>query len=141
KDEQCNGSKCDLATHECTKNACDSMACAGKSAKTPWCDGKDCVQCYADTQCPCGATCNLDTHTCDQWCKGNGDCNGDEHCRWQDDGKAKECAPGPMPDDAGCGGTLASACQGSIGQKGEDQIPVTAIVALSMLAFAGRRAK
>ena len=46
-----------------------------------------------------------------------------------------------MPDDAGCGGTLASACQGSIGSKGEDQIPVNAIIALSMLAFVSRRSK
>ncbi len=27
---------------------------------TPYCDGKVCVACYADTQCPCGGTCDLD---------------------------------------------------------------------------------
>src|SRR5262249_22959384 len=125
-----------LMTHACTTK-CATPCTATK----PFCDGKACVECYADTQCPCGATCNLDSHTCDKWCKANGDCSGDQHCRWKDDGASKECSPGPMPDDAGCGGTLASACQGSIGKKGEDQIPVTAIVALSMLAFVGRRYK
>jgi outer membrane exchange protein TraA len=90
KDEQCAGGKCNLATHECDKGC--AMSCADE---TPVCNGQKCVECYADTQCPCGGTCDLDTFTCSSSCKTNGDCLGSDHCRWKNDTQ-KDCAPGPM---------------------------------------------
>jgi MYXO-CTERM domain-containing protein len=91
KDEQCQGGKCNTSTHQCTKGC--AMSCA---TSAPHCDGEKCVECYADTQCPCGGTCDLSNNTCSPSCKTNIDCLGNEHCHWNDDGEAKECSAGPM---------------------------------------------
>ena len=47
--------------------------------------------------------------------------------------------PGPLLDNTACGSTLGSACDSSIGKKGEDPVPASGIVALSLLAFSMRR--
>jgi hypothetical protein len=55
-------------------------------------------------------------------------------------GTAKECTPGPMIDNTGCGSTLGSACAGStIGSKGGDPVPASGVAALSVLTFLMRR--
>jgi len=133
-DAQCNGGACDPMTHECMPTC--SMSCA---PDTPYCDGQNFVECYADTQCPCNGTCDLSTNTCSSSCRNNTDCLGNQHCRWNESGNAKECALGPMPGETACGGTLASACEGSIGSKGDDPTPAGGIVALSIMALLGRR--
>ncbi|MFO0758718.1 MAG: outer membrane exchange protein TraA family protein [Byssovorax sp.] len=135
-DSQCGGGTCDQKTHDCVP-ACTQSCTPDK----PYCFGTQCVQCYADTQCPCGGTCDFSTHTCSSSCKNNGDCLGAEHCRYTDDGEAKECAPGPMVDDVGCGGTLASACDHTIAPHGDDPLPVGGIVGLTALGLLGRRRK
>jgi hypothetical protein len=105
-----------------------------------FCDGKDCVECYADTQCPCGNTCDLASHTCSTSCNNNGDCQGDAHCHFAPDGASKTCSPGPLPDNADCGGTLADLCGGgSIGARGSDPTPSSGILALSLMALLLRR--
>ncbi|WP_437746912.1 outer membrane exchange protein TraA family protein [Sorangium sp. So ce1504] len=134
-DEQCAGTTCNRETHECDPPGC--MATCGED--TPYCDGEKCVECYADTQCPCGNTCDLATNTCDISCKTNLDCLGNEHCRWTDEADAKECALGPMPDNVACGGTLAEICSVSVvGQKGADP-RAAGLVALAALALIERK--
>jgi hypothetical protein len=132
-DSQCNGGKCNLEKYEC-----ESSCMATCAPDTPHCDGTNCVECYADTQCPCGNTCDLSTHTCDTSCLDNGDCLGNEHCRWEEDATKKICALGPMPDDVACGGTLASACSGTIGDRDVDPPPV-GLLALAMIGLVVRR--
>ncbi len=135
EDSECPGGTCNAMTHAC-EPACGA-SCAGG---TPYCYGMACVECYADTQCPCGGTCDADTHTCSTSCKTNADCMGNEHCRWDLAGEAKECTPGAMLDNSSCGSTLGSACTGStIGSKGGDPVPASGILALSVLAFLVRR--
>jgi outer membrane exchange protein TraA len=134
QDAQCAGGTCDMGTSTCTSSC--QMSCA---PATPFCDGTDCVECYADTQCPCGNTCNLDTHTCSTSCKDNGDCLGDQHCHYTPDGNSKMCSPGPLPDNADCGGTLADLCGGSIGARGSHPTPSPGILALSLMALLLRR--
>jgi outer membrane exchange protein TraA len=90
KDEQCIGGKCNPETHQCDVSC--AMTCAPEK---PFCNGRKCVECYADTQCPCGGTCDLDTNTCSPSCKTNGDCLGNEHCRWKNETQ-KDCVSGPM---------------------------------------------
>ncbi|MFT3764608.1 MAG: outer membrane exchange protein TraA family protein [Minicystis sp.] len=135
-DEQCGaGGKCNETTHACD-NDC-AMTCA---PETPYCDGSTCVECYADTQCPCGGTCDPASHTCSESCKKNADCLGDQHCRYTDDGTAKECAPGALPDGADCGSTLADLCVGnSIGSRGKQPTPVDGIFALAGIGLLLRR--
>ncbi|WP_157906732.1 outer membrane exchange protein TraA family protein [Sorangium cellulosum] len=134
-DEQCAGTTCNRETHQCDPPGC--MATCGED--TPYCDGERCVECYADTQCPCGNTCDLATNTCDISCKTNLDCLGNEHCRWTDEADAKECALGPMPDNVACGGTLAEICSVSaVGQKGADP-RAAGLVALAALALIERK--
>lgn len=133
-DSQCVGGKCNPETH-----ACEPTCEASCAPETPHCDGQKCVECYADTQCPCGGTCDLGTNTCNPSCKTNIDCLGNEHCRWKEDAVTKECALGPMPGDVACGGTLADACGGmSIGDKGREP-PPAGLIALAMAALVGRR--
>ncbi|WP_437282333.1 outer membrane exchange protein TraA family protein [Sorangium sp. So ce375] len=133
-DEQCAGTTCNRETHEC-----DPGCMATCAEDTPHCDGEKCVECYADTQCPCGNTCDLATNTCDISCKSNLDCLGNEHCRWTDEADAKECALGPMPDNVACGGTLADICSVSVvGQKGADP-RAAGLVALAALALLERK--
>ena len=132
---QCPGGSCNPATHDC-EPACDATCAPG----TPHCYGKACVECYADTQCPCGGTCDATTLTCSTSCKTNSSCMGNEHCRWDEAGTAKECTPGPMLDNTACGSTLGSACTGStIGSKGVDPVPPAGIAALAVLTFLMRR--
>ncbi|WP_434047842.1 MULTISPECIES: outer membrane exchange protein TraA family protein [Sorangium] len=133
-DDQCAGTTCNPETHEC-----DPGCMATCAEDTPFCDGEKCVECYADTQCPCGNTCDLATNTCDISCKSNVDCLGNEHCRWTDEADAKECALGPMPDNVACGGTLAEICSVSVvGQKGGDPRPA-GLLALAALALLERK--
>ncbi|WP_433936644.1 outer membrane exchange protein TraA family protein [Sorangium cellulosum] len=133
-DEQCAGTTCNPETHTCEPGC---LATCGED--TPFCDGEKCVECYADTQCPCGNTCDLATNTCDVSCKSNVDCLGNEHCRWTDEADAKECALGPMPDNVACGGTLAEICSVSVvGQKGGDPRPA-GLLALAALALLERK--
>jgi outer membrane exchange protein TraA len=133
RDDQCAAGTCNPTTHECDPGCAATCAPA-----TPYCDGAKCVECYADTQCPCGETCNTGNNTCSTSCKNNGDCLGNEHCRWDDNGETKDCDLGPMPGDVACGGTLASYCEGSIGRK-EGDAPSAGVVALAMLALLRRR--
>jgi outer membrane exchange protein TraA len=136
-DDECVGGKCDKNTNKCTHGC--AMSCA---PDTPHCDGTACVECYADTQCPCGGTCDLSSHTCSTSCKNNGDCLGDEHCKYNDDGKSKSCEMGPLPDNVSCGSTLADICSGgnSIGSRtDEDLTPLGGLCALSVMSLLARR--
>jgi len=135
-DDQCNGGTCDAITHACTPACTQSCATA-----TPYCDGTTCVACYADTQCLCNGTCDLTTHTCSSSCQSNADCLGDQHCQHLDNGtNDKTCAPGPLPDNTDCGGTLADICSGSsIGSRGPHPTPASGVVGLSVLALLLRR--
>jgi hypothetical protein len=136
KDDECNGGKCDGKTHVCSASC--EMTCG---AETPYCDGQACVACYADTQCPCNGTCDPTTHKCSTSCKSNGDCLGDQHCRFADDNVSKECAPGAIPDNADCGSTLADLCSGgsSIGARGKRPTPTDGILGLAVCALLLRR--
>lgn len=134
-DEQCGGGNCNQSTHQC-ESSCEAT-CA---EDTPFCNGKKCVECYADTHCPCGGTCDLGTNRCTSSCKTNGDCLGDQHCAWAEDGNSKSCELGALPDNADCGGTLADLCApSSIGARGKAPTPTGGVVALLALGYAARR--
>ncbi len=138
-DAECNGGTCDATTNTCTKPGDDcAMSCA---PATPYCDGTACVACYADTQCPCGGTCDLTTFSCSSSCQSNADCLGDQHCQHADNGSGDQnCAPGPLPDNTDCGGTLADICsKSSIGSRGDDPTPSSGVVGLALLALVWRR--
>jgi outer membrane exchange protein TraA len=134
KDEECVGGTCDQMKHECTSSC--QMSCA---PATPYCDGQACVECYADTQCPCNGTCDLTAHTCSASCKDNGECLGDQHCEHTGDGTTKDCAPGPLPDNVDCGSTLADACSNSIGSRGQNPTPAGGLAGLAILSLLLRR--
>jgi outer membrane exchange protein TraA len=135
QDTDCVNGKCDPTTNTCSSSC--QMSCG---PATPYCDGQDCVECYADTQCPCGNTCDLTSHTCSTSCKDNGDCLGDQHCHHSTDGTSKMCSPGPLPDQADCGGTLADICSGgSIAGRGTHPTPSTGVLLLSLGALLLRR--
>jgi outer membrane exchange protein TraA len=138
-DTQCVGGACDQSTHEC-KPTC-AMSCA---AATPYCNGQTCVECYADTQCPCNGTCDTSTFTCSTSCKGNADCLGDQHCQHADDGSGNQsCSPGPLPDNVACGSTLANICSGSTigtsGTRAASPAPASGVAAIGLLALLLRR--
>lgn len=135
-DAQCGkGHKCNKTTH-----TCDATCEATCAAETPYCDGNGCVECYADTQCPCGGTCDIEKGKCSTSCKSNGDCLGDQHCGYAEDGLSKECSTGALPDNVSCGGTLADLCSGStIGSRGATPTPADGILALGLLGLLLRR--
>jgi hypothetical protein len=133
-DDQCNGGTCDPMAHTCSTTC--PMSCG---PDTPYCDGKDCVACYADTQCPCGGTCDLSSHTCSTSCKTNGDCQGDQHCGYTPSGSSMVCSPGPLPDNADCGGTLADLCSNSIAGRATHPTPSAGVLGLSIVALLLRR--
>ncbi|MCG8418302.1 MAG: hypothetical protein MJE77_10205 [Proteobacteria bacterium] len=135
-DSQCNGGTCNPVTHEC-QDQC-TMSCP---ADVPHCMGQQCVECYADTQCPCGGSCDLDTFTCTETCKSNTDCLGNEHCHRVPKSDSKECAPGVAIGDSTCGTTLATACSvqvgGSGGQSSGSMLSI--VVALGIVGLWRRR--
>ena len=131
-DAQCNGGTCNPGTNEC-----DPVCMLSCGPEAPYCQGDQCVECIADTQCPCGGTCDPDTNACTSSCKANVDCLGNEHCRWDEAGVARECALGPMPGSAACGGTLAEGCNARAGRPGASAGMWLAMLAL--LALLGRR--
>ena len=134
-DDQCDGGRCNKETHTCSAG-CEATC----GPDTPFCDGDSCVECFADTQCPCAATCDLATKRCSASCKNNGDCLGDQHCAWDEDGNEKSCELGALPDNVDCGGTLADICGGgSIGARSRDPAPRAAVFALALSALAARR--
>lgn len=130
-DSHCNGGTCNPTTNECEFEC--TVSCPDE---TPYCMGQQCVECYADTQCPCGGTCDLATNTCSSSCRSNTDCLGVQHCRWNDKGDSKECALGPMPSDAACGSTLATACDSNIGGRPGNRASGPWILAMALLALA-----
>ena len=136
EDSQCGGGKCNQQTNQCEPDTC-AMSCAEGLV----CFGDKCVECYADTQCPCGGTCDSTTFTCSDSCKGNVDCLGNEHCRWDEDGETKECALGPLFGDTACGGTLADTCAIAVGQRPGAPVGVLFIFAAAWLAWLRRRAR
>ena len=134
-DDQCAGGKCDTSSHTC------SATCPMTCAAGTFCDGQSCVECYADTQCACSGTCDTTAHKCSTSCQTNVNCLGDQHCQHADDGTgSKFCSPGPLPDNASCGSTLANLCSGnSIGSRGTSPVPPAGVAALSILALLLRR--
>lgn len=130
-DSECNGGRCDPVTHSC------EPTCTISCDTGTYCYGDTCVECYADTQCPCNGTCNLDSNTCSSSCKSNVDCLGVEHCRFTSDTDTdvRECTLGPMPSDVICGGTLATACQVSMGRHGTPPWAVLGLFFITTLAL------
>lgn len=133
-DDQCPGGTCDKTAHLCLPGCIE--LCDGA---TPHCFGDKCVECYADTQCPCGGTCDVETNTCSTSCRDNGDCLGSQHCHWNDEATEKECSPGSIPDEVACGSTLGNLCTGSIARGAGDPTPPAGAAALGILALLFRR--
>ncbi|HRI69891.1 MAG TPA: outer membrane exchange protein TraA family protein [Polyangium sp.] len=132
---QCGAGTCDTTTGTCSNDVGCLVTC---DMLKPICEGSQCVECFADSHCPCGGTCNLETRTCSPDCKTNIDCLGNDHCRWNEGETAKECALGPMPDGVECGGTLATLCSAQPGRHGSGA-PAAAILVGSALALLRRR--
>lgn len=134
-DSQCPGGTCNPETHQC------DPVCTLSCAPDTYCLGDQCVECLADTQCPCGGTCDLSTNTCSSSCKNNSDCLGNQHCHWNDEGDARQCALGPMPSDVACGGTLATTCESRIGHRSAPPPWGLVLFSLSVLALWRRRSR
>ncbi len=134
EDSHCGTGTCNLATNECEELEC-SMSCV----EGLYCHGQQCVECYADTQCPCSGTCNLETNTCTEQCKTNRDCLGNEHCHWDLAEDSKECALGPLLfADNTCGQSVANTCSIAVG--GRDSLPTgPALFIVAALLWARRR--
>jgi outer membrane exchange protein TraA len=133
--DQCGTGTCDPMTGVCSNDIGCQATCG---PTTPHCNGSSCVECYADSHCPCGGTCNAGTNKCSPSCKTNVDCLGNDHCRWNEAETAKECAMGPMPDGVECGGTLATICSAQPGRHGSGA-PASAILAACTIALLRRR--
>jgi outer membrane exchange protein TraA len=148
QDSDCVGGHCDATTHDCVAPSAGAspapapLSCMMTCTTGTYCDGQDCVECYADTQCPCGNTCDLASHSCSPSCKTNADCQGDQHCHHNTNdptGQIRVCSPGALPNNADCGGTLADLCGGSIGARGTRPTPSTGVLAVSLVALLLRR--
>ena len=104
-DSDCGSGTCDPTTRTCSNTG----ACAVTCAEGLVCDGSACVECFADTHCPCGGTCDLNTNTCLETCADSGDCLGVEFCS----AETQQCErgrrkPGTEPQGgAFCCGTTA----------------------------------
>jgi outer membrane exchange protein TraA len=122
-DGDCENGTCDLSTNTCTSS------CALTCPDGLVCNGFQCVGCYANSQCPCGGSCDPDTNRCVAECSDSGDCAASEHCTLI----AKTCEPGRRkPATEPRGGGL---CCGIAG-------PPTALgvlFALMTVYFFGRR--
>lgn len=94
---ECPSGNCNPTTNQC-EPAC-SVSCSGD---TPYCAGDQCVQCLADTHCPCNGTCDVGSNTCSSSCVTNADCLGNEHCAWNDDFDEKVCRLGPQVGQSPC---------------------------------------
>ena len=137
-DDQCASGTCDLSTYQCREaNSCQ-MSCG---ADTPYCYGEQCVECYADTQCPCGGTCDPETFTCSESCNGPADCQGTEHCQLATQpGEENTCTIGPVVGESLCARPLGSAasCHVSIGAaagNGAGQRGLLAMLGLMLLGL------
>ncbi|HEX2573668.1 MAG TPA: outer membrane exchange protein TraA family protein [Polyangia bacterium] len=89
-DKDCPGGRCDTATNTCTPT-CTVTCPAGQL-----CHGDRCVECYGNSQCPCGSSCDVTTGSCVPKCGDSSDCQGDEYC----DYAAKVCQPGRRNPEA-----------------------------------------
>lgn len=104
EDSQCGeGGHCDTTIHDCTPG------CPDKCPDGKLCNGSRCVDCYADSQCPCGQ-CDLETGSCTDICSTNADCTGGQCCAQGSDGLRK-CQPGRCANPIGgalCGCSVAA---------------------------------
>jgi outer membrane exchange protein TraA len=139
-DSDCDGGTCNRATHECEGSGC-AQSCP---PERPYCDGSDCVECYADTQCPCGGTCDRSTGTCSDSCRTSSDCLGNEHCIRGDDGDAKQCEIGAVDVELllYCPRQGFAICSTSVGNR-SGTLPWGALgmILLAVLALLGQRRK
>ena len=99
-DADCVGGTCDPTTHTC------SATCAQSCGQGTVCDGQQCVQCYNNTHCPCGGSC--ENGTCVEACSDSSDCATNQHCS-----AAKTCEDGRVkPKTEPRGGGLCCAIAG-----------------------------
>ncbi len=127
-DGDCAGGTCDAATHQC------STTCGAPCPNGTFCDGKECVQCYAAAHCPCGGTCDTDVHVCSPACKDSGDCGSGEHCTASD----RACVPGRVRPDENPGG---GPCCGVAARPGAGGVAFAALVLSAIALLLRRRAR
>lgn len=106
RDADCASGACDLASNTCAQPSSCASSCG---EDTPYCFGDACVECFADTHCPCNGVCDLSNNTCLSSCTGNDDCMGYEHCAQDFDTEEKVCKVGPSVVQSPCG-ALATSC-------------------------------
>jgi outer membrane exchange protein TraA len=109
-DADCKGGHCNASTHQC------DVQCASACAMGTVCNGAACVQCYANTHCPCGGACNIDSNTCAPTCTDSSDCGDTNHCARLPEGK--KCEKGRQKDHEK---TEACACLPAVGGRTPDQ--------------------
>ena len=120
KNADCAGGTCDLGTNQC------SASCQMNCMPGTWCDGHDCVECYATAHCPCGGSCDTEVHVCSPACNDSGDCKGGEHC----EALGRTCQPGRLRPNENPGGGPCCAVGARAGGEG------VALAALSLIVFA-----
>ncbi|HYV43438.1 MAG TPA: outer membrane exchange protein TraA family protein, partial [Myxococcaceae bacterium] len=75
EDPDCSVGVCDHATGQCTSGGCQATCAPGTV-----CDGRDCVECFADSQCGCSGVCDVAAGRCVSGCNSSNDCGPAEHC-------------------------------------------------------------
>lgn len=100
-DADCSVGACDRASGECTAGGCQATCAPGTV-----CDGRDCVQCFADSQCGCSGVCDVALGQCVAGCNSSNDCGPSEHCA----ASTASCARGRIkPDTEPKGGGVCCA--------------------------------
>ncbi|HVE88014.1 MAG TPA: outer membrane exchange protein TraA family protein [Myxococcales bacterium] len=74
EDSDCAVGTCDRAAGECVSG------CLATCGPGTFCDGRRCVECYADSQCGCSGVCDVAMGQCVSGCNSSNDCGPAEHC-------------------------------------------------------------
>ncbi|MCS6915089.1 MAG: outer membrane exchange protein TraA family protein [Myxococcales bacterium] len=127
-DAHCAGGVCDPETNTCTSR------CEMDCPRGTFCDGQRCVECYANTHCPCGGSCLLSVHQCSDECESTSDCLATQCCSKI----TRRCEPGRCKPGVGvlcCDASLGKARDGlSLGQA----VPAGTLLALALLLLSSR---
>jgi outer membrane exchange protein TraA len=137
-DADCVAGRCDPKSHQC------GSSCAMTCAAGLHCDGARCVECYADTHCPCASAttpfgaCDLESGTCTDHCTDSSGCLPGEHCTKLD----HVCTPGRVaPGTDPEGGAFCNCLNSSIGGRRPTRGASGALVLITLFILVHRRVR
>jgi outer membrane exchange protein TraA len=128
-DADCPVGTCNRETGECTSSGCQATCSPGTV-----CDGRTCVECFADSQCGCSGVCDVALGKCISGCNTSNDCGPAEHCSTS----TGSCARGRVkPDTEPKGGGV---CCASIPASDPVVLGLSALVLIWLAGSRRRRA-